>query len=168
MTSPRPRAAYSSWMLADWGSERLARLPDEPLRGSDVASSVAKAAVQARSRMARAAERGLVIDDEQVAVEVRGGSEGLEQVGGGGRDVGHRSVVSWVCGRARQWYGRGASHGRGAFHGAACRPRGGVPTHGRGGVPTRRSVSARTLGADVPLPPLADSAPVKARAPKVP
>ena len=41
--------------------------------------------------MAVVAEGRLVVDDEPVALEVRGRADGLEEIGGRGRDVGHRS-----------------------------------------------------------------------------
>ena len=72
------------------GAERLARLPDEPLSGRGRGLVVLNAAVQARSRIAVVAEGGLVVDDEAVAVEMGAAGEGGEEVGGRGRDVGHR------------------------------------------------------------------------------
>ena len=70
-----------------------------------VASSVAERRGPGEVADAAVAEGRLVVDDEAVAVEVGAAGEGGEQVGGRGRDVGHRR---------RSPVGRVAAHGTAA------------------------------------------------------
>ena len=79
-------------------AERLARLPDEPLRGGGRGLVLAERRGPREVRDGRAPERGVVVDDETVVVEVGAAGEGGQQVGGRGRDGGHRSTspVRWV------------------------------------------------------------------------
>ena len=97
-------------MLADWAPSAWLASQTSHCAAAVVASSVLNAAVQARSRIAVVAERGLVVDDEQVAVEMGRAAECGEQVGGRGRDVGHRSSL---LAASASWYGA---------HGGPSRP----------------------------------------------
>ena len=89
-TSPRARASYSAWMLAERAPSSWLASQTSHCAAAVVASSSLNAAVQARSRIAGGTECGLVIDDQPLAVEVRAAGEGGQQVCGRGRDVGHR------------------------------------------------------------------------------
>ena len=91
-TSPRPRAAYSSWMLAD-------RAPSSWLASQTSHWAAAGGGLVGREGRgprevtdAVAAEASLVVDDQAVAVEVGHRLDGLEEVGRGSRDVGHGRV----------------------------------------------------------------------------
>ena len=95
-TSPRPRAMYSSWMLAERAPSAWLASQTSHCAASAVGSSVVNAAVQARSPRPCDAERGLVVDDEAVAVDVGDAREMGEQVGGRRGDVGHRGVSCGV------------------------------------------------------------------------
>ena len=77
-------------------AEGLARLPDDPLGGRG--RRVIRRERRGPGEVADGgrAERRLVVDDEDVAVEMGGRTDGREQVGGRGRDVGHRRGVSLV------------------------------------------------------------------------
>ena len=103
-TSPRARASYSAWMLADRAPSSWLASQTSHCAAAVVASSSLNAAVQARSRMRAVAECGLVIDDQPLAVEVGAAGEGGQQVGGRGRDVGHRGRL--LSGGSRSWYRR--------------------------------------------------------------
>ena len=81
LISPRARALYSSWMLADLRPECLAGLPDDPLGGGR-----GRLVGRERGRPGEVADGGaaegrLVVDDQQVAVEVSSGADDSEQVG---------------------------------------------------------------------------------------
>ena len=135
-TSPRPRAVYRSWMLADWAPSAWLASQTSHWAAAVVGSSVLNAAVQARSRIAVVAEGGFVVDEEQFAIEMGGAAESVQQVGGRGRDVGHRSAVSWVRVQ-RPWYGP-------ARRGAASTVAGHGTTADPGGLGRRSTVSALT------------------------
>ena len=74
------------------GAELLARLPDQPLGGGRRGLVGREGRGPGKVADAGAAEAGLVVDDQAVAVEVGHRLEGLEEVGGGSRDVGHGRV----------------------------------------------------------------------------
>ena len=92
LTSPRPRAMYSSWMDAERAPRAWLPSQTSQRAASAVASSAVKAAVQARSAAASAAEAGGVVDDELALGHVRDAGKVRQQVGGRGGDVGHRDL----------------------------------------------------------------------------
>ena len=70
-------------------AELLAGLPDQPLRGGRRRLVGCEGRGPGEIADAGAAEAGLVVDDQAVAIEVGHRVEGFEEVGGGSRDVGH-------------------------------------------------------------------------------
>ncbi len=102
-TSPRARASYSPWMLAERAPRTWLASQISHCAASMVASSIENAAVQARSRIPASRKCGLVVDDEPVAVEVGAARQASQQVGWGCRDVGHGVRVS-SKGSERPWY----------------------------------------------------------------
>ena len=80
-TSPRPRAAYRSWMLADRAPSP--GWPPRPATGGGRGGLVGREGRGPREVTdAVAAEASLIVDDQAVAVEVRHRLDGLEEVGG--------------------------------------------------------------------------------------
>ena len=71
------------------GAELLARLPDQPLGGGRRRLVGREGRGPGEIADAGAAEAGLVVDDQAVAIEVGHRLERFEEVGGGSRDVGH-------------------------------------------------------------------------------
>ena len=100
-TSPRPRAMYSSWMLAERAPSAWLASQMIQRAASAVGSSLVNAAVQARSAAAVAAEAGLVVDDEAAVGDVGGARQLGEEVGGRLGDVRHAAVLS--CGCRYRW-----------------------------------------------------------------
>ena len=95
-TSPRPRAMYSSWMLADRAPSAWLASQTIQRAASAVGSSFVNAAVQARSAAASAAEPGLVVDDEPAVRDVGDAAQAGEEVGGRLGDVRHAAALLWV------------------------------------------------------------------------
>ena len=71
-TSPRARASYSAWMLADRAPSAWLASQTSHWAAAVVASSVAECGRPGEVADARAAEGGFVVDDQPVAVEVGG------------------------------------------------------------------------------------------------
>ncbi len=94
------------------GAERLARLPDQPLRRGRRGLVRAEGRGPGEVADRAVAERRFIVDDEPVAVEMGRAAQGGEQVGWRGRDVGHRSEVSSFGGQASNGTARVAGMGR--------------------------------------------------------
>ena len=111
-TSPRARASYRPWMLAERAPSAWLASQTSHCAAAVVASSVPNAAVQARSRIAPSRKAASSSMTRTVAVEMGRAAQGGEQVGGRGRDVGHRSEVSSFGGQASNGTARAADMGR--------------------------------------------------------
>ena len=101
-TSPRARASYSAWMLADRAPSAWLASQTSHWAAAVVASSVENAAVQARSRMPVVAEGRLVVDDEPVTVEVGAPADG-RRAGRRGRSRRGASGVGLLSGGSMPW-----------------------------------------------------------------
>ena len=79
LTSPRPRAMYSSWMLADGRPQLLGCLPDHPARRLHRAVVLAERGAPHDVPDAAGPETGLVVDDQPLAVDVGDAHQQLGQ-----------------------------------------------------------------------------------------
>ena len=91
-TSPRPRAAYRSWMLAERAPSSWLASQTSHWAAAVVASSVEKAAVQARSRMPAPRKPASSSMTRRSPSRWATALERFEEVGRGSRDVGHGRV----------------------------------------------------------------------------
>ena len=93
LTSPRPRAMYSSWMLADGDAELLRRFPDQPARDvDDVLVLLAEGGRPDADVDASLAERRFVVDHQPATIDVGDAGQRVEHLAdrGCGHGVGHR------------------------------------------------------------------------------
>ena len=81
-TSPRARASYSPWMLAERAPSAWLASQTSHCAAAVVASSVAERRGPGEVRDGAVAEGGFVVDDEPVTVEMGAPGEGGQQVGG--------------------------------------------------------------------------------------
>ena len=127
-TSPRARAMYRSWMLAERAPSSWLASQTSQRATSTVGASSENAAVQARSRIGSLAEGGRVIDEQPVAVEM-GGPPARRSTSSAtdAATVGMRRTPLGDGGRFR-WY---------------CAPP--VGSSSRAGAPARRPASERRL-----------------------
>ena len=79
-TSPRPRAMYSSWMLAERAAQQLRCLPDDPARGLDGGRVVAEGGGPDDVADAAVAERRFVGDGQRIGIHGCAAGQQLEQL----------------------------------------------------------------------------------------
>ncbi len=102
-TSPRLRAAYSSWMLADGAPSSWLASQIIQRAASTVAASVENVWVQARSWIVRARNATSSVTTQPAALEPGGPVEERDQLRNGFGDGGHgRVLLALTGGEARR------------------------------------------------------------------